>query len=246
MKIAFVGNSHLVAYKNAEAQIKARFPSADLSFFTLHNRDFFRNAVKNRGGLRYIAPETEGGRARIDQQGEGTLQFQEFDHVFLVSHGFYLGQLLEVMATYDILDLEPAGRGALISWPCVQQATHARLRYYTRRLKDFFPLQSNVTIVQTPFPAEQALRTHPHLAGALEQPQAGFIFESYNDLIREHLAPLDAQFQGCPEALLDGPFVTKAAYARAQEIEDAGDVTDADHTHMNAGYAMQMVEALLG
>ena len=245
MKIALVGNSHLVAYKSAEEQIKQRYPDVELSFFSLHNQDFFRNAFKNAQGLPFDASKMRDGHAVIDQAGPDHLRFEAFERVFLTSHGFYLGALLDVLATYDILDLQPVGRNALISWPCVQDFIEARLRYYSRRLNDFFPLAQNVTIVQMPFPAEQALKTHPHLARAVEQPDLAEVFHRYTARIETQLASLDAAYQPIPEDLLAAPFVMQSIYARAKEVARPNQVRDADYTHMNAKFALRMFDAFL-
>lgn len=245
MRVAFIGNSHLLAYKDAEPQIRARFPGIELSFFGIRNQDFFQNAVRNLDGLWYHPEEAQNGSVMVDQNGSAKIDFQSFDHVFLTSHGFYLGGLLEVLASYDILDLRPAGHDRLISWPCVLQLLEARLQHYAKRLRAFFPLERKVTIVQMPFPAEQALRSHPHLGQAVEQPDIEMIFSKYNALICTSLEGLSCGYQPVPPELLHQPFVTEACYARSEELAFKGDVKDSDQTHMNSSFALRMTTRLL-
>lgn len=237
-RVALIGNSHLTAFSDAEAQIVAKHPGVELSFFGLDNQLFFKGEARKGKALRVAEPPSQNARQVIDPTGAHPLDFDAFDLVLLTSHGFYLRHLFDALGSFNILGLGALNdHGPLVSQTCLADAMAAHINAYTNRLRRFFPAAENAVVVQMPYPSTEATALSDALAGLHAQPDRMALFEMFNTLVHEHMFTKSLAYLPVPENTLDSPFFTKPALSRKAAMGSEAEPALTDHMHMNADYA---------
>ena len=245
MRVAFVGNSHLTAFKAAEAEIAARHPGLEIHFFGLPNPVFFRHDALGGAALRVAEPVNENPAQVIDPEGSVALDLGAYDLVLLTSHGFYLRHLWAALGGFNVLGLAPIEPGrASLSQPCLRATIAASTKAYARRLRAFYPALDQMIVVQMPFPSTAAQAMNPALADLAAQPDVAELFTLYQTTVAEATASCELTLYPVPDAVMAAPFFCKADYARATELPVGQMPILSDLGHMNAAYAADLFDHL--
>lgn len=242
-RIAILGNSHIAAYKAALPLIKGKFPNTEVTLFGVNNADFHAKPQGRVNPLRVQSEEDAKSGGMIDVNGPIELDLSEFDHILLVSHGFYLPSYYSILATHDVLDLTPSGHSRSVSLGCLTKTMQLRTAAYRKKLQQFYKPDSRFMVIQMPFPAQQAVQRLPDIAGIAHQPEADRLMALFNKLVSDEMEQSNINFAPVPARTIAAPFLSHAQYARATDLITKPDVSD--YTHMNAAYALETLTDLL-
>ncbi len=237
-RIAFIGNSPLTAFKDAQAAIEGRFPDLSLSYFGLPNEVFFQSEHLKGTALNLKMPVSEMPDQVIDPDGEHALDLDAFDLVLLTSHSFYMMHVLTGLAGINVLGLRPANeRFPLVSLPCVTDMITDIVQSYALRLRQFFPRHAHLMTIQTAYPSIEAVDHSPVLAELQRQPDLAHLFQLFNNAVQAQCHAEGVSLFPAPPNHLHSPFFSKPEYARQRSKAADVPTTLADYTHMNADYA---------
>jgi len=237
-RIAFIGNSHLTAFKDAQSVIQQRFPNLSLSYFGLPNEVFFQSEHLKGTALNLSRPVSEMPYQVIDPDGAHALDLDAFDLVVLTSHSFYMMHVLTGLAGINVLGKRPASDGfPLVSLPCVTDMITDIVQSYATRLRKFFPRSTHLMVVQTAYPSIEAVDESPVLAALQRQPDLAHLFQLFNTAVQEQCHAEGVSLFPAQPDHLHSPFFSKPEYARQRSKAADAPITLADYTHMNADYA---------
>ncbi|MGB0851719.1 MAG: hypothetical protein ACPGSI_00390 [Pikeienuella sp.] len=123
MKVCILGNSHVAAYKSAEADIAASFPDVEASYFGVSwpHIDACVCSADGAFGLQRAAADAVGLNWRGTFKhvrtinGRAMVNAAEFDAVFIVGRDIRMREILQLLATTDIEGFADRGRATLMS-----------------------------------------------------------------------------------------------------------------------------------
>lgn len=240
-RVAILGNSHLAAFKAAEADIRARFPDLGLRFFGLPNPVLFQSRALDGAALRLAAPAETVADQVIDPTGPEPLDLAPFDMVLLTSHGFYLPHIVKAVHGLRILGADAVTTDVpMVSMACVTDMMRAHVRSYCKRLARFFPPLDTLLVVQGPYPTTQAAEMNALLKYMDRHPARDRLFETFETIVAEQCLAAGLPLLPPSAQLLDKPFFTQAQYARQRDLPAGTAPRLSDYTHVNATYASQV------
>ncbi|MEL6959197.1 MAG: hypothetical protein AAGL89_09640 [Pseudomonadota bacterium] len=245
MRIALVGNSHLTAFKEAEAQVLAAHPGLELSYFGLPNPIFFQSERMGGTALNLTEPAAVNRAQMIVEKGPHRLDFASFDLVLLTSHGFFLRQVVQALEAVDILGHPRADDGPLISLGCAADMAETSMRHYAKRLRRFMPEVDNMAVILAPYPATGAAALDSGLAWLAAHPARDRLFAAWRERLIATCGTRGLHLFEPPEALLAGAFQTDAAYARATVVSGEDATQLGNHLHMTPAYAAAVMDEVL-
>ncbi|WP_415922306.1 hypothetical protein [Tateyamaria sp. SN6-1] len=247
MRVGFVGNSHLAAYKDALDDINADFPDRRLQFFGLRNPVFFQSPDLNGTALRLDEPLDDTGHQLINPEGAYPLPLGTFDAVLLTSHPFFFHPFAEEFAKMDRPGgLTTARNNTMVVTRALRNMIRRRARQYAVRLRQFFPVHDNMMVVQAPFPSIDVTALGGAFAYLAGHPAQDALFEDYQSILATVCVRRGLQLKQADPAVLTEPFFTKAKYARSFGEAQDTDIPMSDYIHMNASYARHSFARLMG
>ncbi|MGB0505163.1 MAG: hypothetical protein ACPGGK_03115 [Pikeienuella sp.] len=110
MKVCIIGNSHVAAFTNAGASLRAKYPSFKIDFFGVsfpHNDGIACDANGVYGPDRALAEEVGLRPARVMRQvravnGADSVDLTQYDAVYLVGHYIKIKDIFRIIAVNDI------------------------------------------------------------------------------------------------------------------------------------------------
>ncbi|MEP5730613.1 MAG: hypothetical protein ABJL67_14715 [Sulfitobacter sp.] len=249
-RLLIIGSSHVAAYKNASDTFAAEQPDIDITFFGLRGPLFLTGQIDDKGV--FVPPyrddsdrslaETTNGQATIDASG--------YDHVLMVGHRFAFTHFPVLLEDHDILGGMRTDRPRLLSeamlYDTITSVTQTSVDEAAAAVAN---LNRRVTFAMAPYPATSITERAPgfELARLLQtfwaRPDAAWVTEMWLTALRAALSNHGHHLLEQPEALNDGAFATKPAFA-SQAAAMAGDTLGkTDHRHMNADFGLAMLRA---
>lgn len=242
-RVALIGNSHASALGAAAARLDAAYPDLDFSHFALPRHGFQRAHMDDYGVLHADTDNRRDEAFIIKLNGSASIDLTPFDHIVVAGIGFNRRTLFAATEAYDILDLTLTGKEHTISLAHLQTLIDSRVRGNLLRTLEILGEDARITLLQAPYETEQILTVPDQLLEAARHPDAQYLMDMFETLIKGAIADSPYQVVTPPHALLAAPFLTKAQYNRAADIDAAQGRGKADFTHMNSDYGFEIFKA---
>ncbi len=247
-RVAFIGSSHLVAIRAAEAEIRAARPDLDITFFALTGGLFFRSRIGPDGIFRPgISNKAEARRVQRLNGGKSELDLAGVTYIWVIGHRFGLRHVLDLLRRHDVLGWRKTKTGNPVSESFFRAAINDLAARQVAAAADLYAHDPRVVFSPAPYPATLAAARGPrHEAGSANvqrHPEAARVFRMFESAIAERFAETPCKFMPQPHNTLDSPFATKNDYLASAESGDIDKMKE-DVRHMNAAFGLAMFSNL--
>lgn len=238
-RVAFIGNSHLTAFKQAQGAIEERFPDLRLSYFGLPNKVFFQSDRLHGSALNLAQPMSAAPDQVIDPDGPERLDVDAFDLVLLTSHSFYLMHTLTSLAGVTVLGQRaPDSARPLVSRACIEDMITTNVAKYALRLRRFFPRCPHMMVVQSAFPSVEGSQHSDVLSDIQQSDDKQKFFEVFTQAVADKCRAEKLLFWPTDPCFTQSPFFSDPELARQRTLGADHPATLADYTHTNADHAL--------
>lgn len=252
MKVCVFGNSHVAAYKTAEAELCAAYPSWQIDFFGAPFPQVDGLACDARGiygpdqTLMAAAGLRPRGVARMlrDVNGREALPLGEYDAAFLVGHYVKVKDIIRMIADNDIDGYDDGARACRMSRAAFTAmaseiiATHipeslAHMAGATKVWVSIIPFLSSACLEDDG--TEYGYLRRAVASGADITPQMVLVHQ----LLAKRFAEVGLAYLPQPQATAPQQILTDARFSRGSRRLVANEAHGArDYLHMNAAYAV--------
>lgn len=234
--ILILGNSHVVAFKEAQSAFNHIHPDVELSFFSV-SEPYFGKGRTDKSGV-YTPHGNAAAREKvIFGSSHGTVDFSDYDHVLAVGLRTPQQFMSDVLDNHSVLELDDAAHDQFVTKSFVKALSIFQARKSISRWSAILGKPFTGTIYAAPFPgisktpatrridrrARASLNLHRHS-------QAAWLYDQWRADLESQMSDLPATFLWQPEETVQGPFVTKAEYVAP------------DHVHMNEKFGLVLLE----
>lgn len=238
IRVAIIGNSHIGAYAEAGNAIRTAFPSVDLSFFAFPRHDLRSADLDDNGRLHAKGDQNSALPSEIDLAAQ--------DRIIVAGQPFAMIGLNALLAEFDILAWPGTGKARRISPALFSDYTHQAVRGAARRLMSYFgdDGQGRFTYLPQPLVTDLAQPGTSKMATLAFHPAAPQIFDHWHKALAVTARDLPCPIVPQPPDLRANDIFTPRHFARAATISPKHPPAPADHTHMNAEYALAHFRAI--
>lgn len=256
-KVCILGNSHVAAYKTAEADIAAAFPDLELSYFGVAWPQIDACACSPEGafGLQRSAAAAVGlnWRSTVKQvqkiNSRTHVAVGEYDAALLVGRDIRMREILQLLATTDIEGFADRGRPNLMSRAAFEAfVADLAVQAFSDDLAHLAGASRCATMIMPYLSAacltDDRARYDDIRALAAQPADLHAVMSLVDDIARRRCAEIGLTYLPQKrETLVDG-FLTAPDHSVGSRglLRDGAAHPEQDYRHMNGAYALRGME----